>query len=91
MKYIYKHNPKKDLAKVRPGLSIQIKEAIETGAIMDTGEIPQYNEIESVSSVIGRIRDNFEAVEAMNYIKANGTKQTNPTPTPSSSPEPQNE
>lgn len=93
MRYTAKYNRLKDLAKVRPGLSISLKEAVETGAITDTGVIPDYNNIENPESIIGRVRDNFEAVEAMRTIKSLGMKKTEPTPvqTSSSSSEPQTE
>lgn len=93
MRYTVKYNRIKDLAKVRPGLSISLKEAVETGAITDTGVIPDYNNIENPESIIGRVRDNFEAVEAMRTIKSLGMKKTEPTPvqTSSSSLEPQTE
>ncbi len=93
MRYKVKYNRLKDLAKVRPGLSISLKEAVETGAITDTGVIPDYNNIENPESIIGRVRDNFEAVEAMHTIKSLGMKKTEPTTvqTSSSSKEPQTE
>lgn len=93
MRYTVKYNRLNDLAKVRPGLSISLKEAVETGAITDTGVIPDYNNIDNPESVIGRVRDNFEAVEAMRTIKSLGLKKNDstPPPNPSSSTEPQTE
>ncbi len=72
MKYNYKYNKQRDRAQVVPGLSICLKEAVETGAIKDTGYIPEYNQIEDNNKILGRIRDNFEAVEAMRFVSKYG-------------------
>lgn len=82
MKYKTKFNENKDLNRVVPNLSISIKESVETGAIKDTGYIPEYNGIESTDKIIGRVRDNFEAVEAMKYVSSAGRKQAPPTAPP---------
>lgn len=85
MIYNYSHNKSKDRSRVVPGLSISLKEAVETGAIKDTGYIPEYNDIEDTGKILGRIRDNFEAVEAMNFVSQHGKTVKSVQNEPSSS------
>lgn len=79
MRYKCKYNPDKDIARVVPNLSISLKNAVETGSIKDTGYIPEFNNIDDPSKVVGIVRDNFEAVDAMEYIRATGQKSQTPT------------
>ena len=54
-----------------PGLAVDLNVALTEGKIKDTGEIPYHNDIEDPSTISGRIRDNFEAIDAERSLKAN--------------------
>lgn len=68
MVYKCEYDPMRDIAKVVPDLSVDLVAAIETGVVLDTGTIAEHNEIDDPSSVIGRVRDCFDAFEAKKAI-----------------------
>lgn len=87
MVYKCEYDPKKDIAKVIPDMSVDLAAAIETGVVLDTGTIAEHNEIDDPSCVIGRVRDCFDAFEAKKAIlNAGRIKQAEASPSPSPSP-----
>lgn len=58
-------NPITDLYPVVEGLSLDLREAIETGVVKSTGTVDSYNGIEDTDDIIGRVRDNFDSMDAM--------------------------
>lgn len=67
-----------DLSPVVPAMDIDLEMALQTGIIPGDGVTPEYNGIEETESVIGRVRDNFDAIEhqrslnhAMNLYRDN--------------------
>lgn len=64
------YDEKRDLMAVVPDLSVNLAAAIEHGVILDTGTIVEHNDIEDCSSIVGRVRDCFDAFEAQRAIRA---------------------
>lgn len=65
---MYKFNPQKDIMRAVPDMSVDLAAAIESGVVLDTGMIAEHNDIDSPASVIGRVRDVFDAFEAQKRI-----------------------
>lgn len=65
---MYKFNPQKDIMRAVPDMSVDLAAAIESGVVLDTGMISEHNDIDSPASVIGRVRDVFDAFEAQKRI-----------------------
>lgn len=85
---VYKcvYDPRKDISKVIPDMSVDLAAAIETGVVLDTGTIAEHNEIDDPSCVLGRVRDCFDAFEAKKAIlNAGRIKQAGAPPSPSPS------
>lgn len=61
-----------DVQPVVEGLATDLKLAIETGVVADTGIVPEYNHIEDPMNIHGRVGDVFEAIEAQKQILAKG-------------------
>lgn len=72
MRQICIFNPVRDIQKTVPDMAIDLNAAIESGVVLDTGMIAEHNEIDSPSSVIGRVRDVFDAFEAQKNILNKG-------------------
>lgn len=70
MIYESNYNPLTDLAETVPSLSTDVNVAIETGVIVDTGVSSEYNEIDDPTSISGRVRNAFEAVDLQRKISA---------------------
>lgn len=69
---ICKFNPARDIRKTVPDMSVDLASAIASGVVLDTGMIAEHNDIDSPSSVIGRVRDVFDAFEAQKNILNKG-------------------
>lgn len=69
MEYNHKYNKDTDFQPVVPHLSINIAQAIETGVVLDTGTVGEYNEIDDPNGVWTRVRDAFQAVDVQRSIK----------------------
>lgn len=67
-------DPLRDAQEVIPGLGVDIDDMLQTGVVKDSGEILDNNGIDDVSHIIGRIRDNFDALDASRIIKKYGKK-----------------
>lgn len=72
MRYTCKFNSKTDIQRVMPDMSVDLKSAIETGVVLDTGTVAEHNDIDDPSTIYGRVRDCFDAFEAKQKILAAG-------------------
>lgn len=71
MRQVCKYDKDKDLGEVIPGLAVDLQKAIESGVILDTGIVEEYNDINSPESVVTRVRDAFHAIELQRaYLQA---------------------
>lgn len=57
-------DPQRDIRATVPDLACDLRLAVENGVVMDTGVLPEYNEIDDVYRIRQRVRDAFDAVEA---------------------------
>lgn len=61
----------RDLGQVVPGLAVDLEKAIETGVVLDTGVVEEYNNIDSPTNVVTRVQDVFHAMELKKaYLQA---------------------
>lgn len=72
MRYTCKFNPVTDIQRVMPDMSVDLKAAIETGVVLDTGTVAEHNDIDDPSTIYGRVRDCFDAFDAKQKILAAG-------------------
>lgn len=82
MRYSCPFDSSRDIRKTVPDMSIDLAAAIESGVVLDTGMIAEHNDIDSPASVIGRVRDVFDAFDAQKRILAAG-RVTKPAESPS--------
>lgn len=61
-------NKHKDIQEFVPHLIIDLGAALRTGIVKDTGVEPEYNGIEDLEQITGRVHDVFEAIEARNSV-----------------------
>ena len=82
MKYDCTFNKQTDIQPVAEGLSTDLKLAIETGVIADTGIMPEYNHIDDPCNIHGKIGDAFDAIEAQKKLlsSAKAASSTNAAP-----------
>lgn len=64
----------KDSAELVPGLGVSIDDMLQTGIVKDSGETLDNNGIDDPNLIIGRVRDNFDALDAARIIKKYGRK-----------------
>lgn len=71
MKQTCKFCKERDLGQVVPGLAVDLEKAIETGVVLDTGVLEEFNNIDSPTSVVTRVQDVFHAMELKKaYLQA---------------------
>lgn len=63
MFYSCDFDEKRDIGRVEPFLALNIEEAIRTGIVPDTGDVPIYNDIDDPSAIAGRMSDPIGAVD----------------------------
>lgn len=64
----------KDADVLVPDLGVSIDDMLQTGIVKDSGETLDNNGIEDPNQIIGRVRDNFDALDAARLIKKYGRK-----------------
>lgn len=69
-----KFDPSKDFVKVESGLVVSLSEALKTGVVKDSGVSLDTNGIDDPESVLGRVKDRFDAIEASRAIRKYGKK-----------------
>ena len=79
MKQICRFNKNRDLKEVVPGLTPNLKIAMQEHVVLDTGITPEYNNIDDPANIVGRVRDVFDAVEAQRALASSIKSQNNNT------------
>lgn len=67
-------NELRDIQEVESGLAVNIDDILRTGVVQDSPATEPDNGIEEPGAIIGRISDNFDAIEAQRVIKKYGKK-----------------
>lgn len=69
-----KFNPICDFQKVETGLVVDLTETLKTGIVKESDAILESNGIEDPESIVGMVRDRFDAIEADRAIRRYGKK-----------------
>lgn len=77
MKQICRFNRKRDLKEVVPGLTPNLRIAMQEHVVLDTGISPEYNNIDDPANILGRVRDVFDAVEAQRALASSMKSRDN--------------
>lgn len=80
-------NKIRDVAEVEQGLAVDINSALKTGVVKDADYALDYNGLSEPGQIIGRISDNFDAIEAQRVVKKYGKKTKVEPLAPSGAPE----
>lgn len=67
-------NEYRDIQEVVSGLAVDITDALQTGVVKDADYEPDTNGIDEPERILGRISDNFDAIEASRAIRKYGKK-----------------
>lgn len=67
-------NEYRDIQEVVSGLAVDITDALETGVVRDSTYEEDTNGISEPNQILGRISDNFDAIEASRAIRKYGKK-----------------
>lgn len=70
-----KFNKDRDLKEIVPGLTPNLRIAMQEHVVLDTGISPEYNNIEDPANIVGRVRDVFDAIEAQRSIASSMKSQ----------------
>lgn len=57
-------------------MSTSLFNALETGVVMDTGTVGEFNDIQDPSGVWMRVNDAFQAMDAQKTLRALGRKSS---------------
>ena len=71
---VCKFNPDRDALEVVGGLSVNITDMMETGIVKDTSQTLDNNGIDDPNQIIGLVRDEFAAIDAMRAVRKYGKK-----------------
>lgn len=71
---VCKFNPDRDALEVVGGLSVNITDMMETGIVKDTSQSLENNGIDDPNQIIGLVRDEFAAIDAMRAVRKYGKK-----------------
>lgn len=74
MEQLISYNPLRDVREVVPGLAVDIDDMLRTGVVKDSSESLDNNGIDDPNAVIGLVRDEFAAIDAMRAVKKYGKK-----------------
>ena len=72
---VCKFDPDRDVLEVVSGLAVDITDMMQTGIVHDGSEDLSQNGIDDPNQVIGLVRDEFAAIDAMRAIRKYGKKQ----------------
>lgn len=72
---------KKDFQKVESGLAISLSESLRTGVVKESDVILDTNGIDDPETIVGTVRNRFDAIEAERAIRKYG-KKAKPVTTP---------
>lgn len=73
-------NPNRDVKEVVSGLAVDITDMLCTGVVFDSAEDLENNEFSDPTQVIGLVRDEFAAIDAMRILRKYGKKSDNEIP-----------
>lgn len=73
---------KKDYQKVESGLAISLSESLRTGVVKESDVTLETNGIDDPETIVGTVRNRFDAIEAERAIRKYG-KKAKPVTTPS--------
>ncbi len=68
------YDPLRDVKEVVSGLAVDVDSMLRTGIVHSTGEDLDNNQIDDPNNVIGLVRDEFAAIDAMRVIRKYGKK-----------------
>lgn len=68
------YNPLRDVKEVVSGLAVNINEMLQTGIVKDSSASLDNNSIDDPNQIIGMVRDEFAAIDAMRAIRRFGRK-----------------
>lgn len=71
---VCKFNPDRDALEVVGGLSVNITDMMETGIVKDTSQSLDNNGIDDPNQIVGLVRDEFAAIDAMRAVRKYGKK-----------------
>ncbi len=76
MKYehIIKFDSLRDVVEVVDGLSVDVDEMLRTGVVKDSSATLENNSIDDPNQIIGRVTDEFSAIDAARAIRKYGKK-----------------
>lgn len=69
-----KYDPNRDALEVVSGLAVNVTDMLETGIVHDSSESLDNNGIDDPNQIIGLVRDEFAAIDAMRAIRKFGKK-----------------
>lgn len=69
-----KFDPIRDALEVVSGLAVNVTEMLETGIVHDSADSLDNNGIDDPNQIIGLVRDEFAAIDAMRAIRKFGKK-----------------
>ena len=73
-----KFDLKRDFQPVEDGLAVSLSEALKTGVVKDSNVVLDSNGIDDPESVLGRVNNRFDAIEASRAIRKYGKKAVVP-------------
>lgn len=72
---IHGFNPLRDVKEIEDGLSVDINDMLRTGIVKDSSATLDNNGIDDPNQIIGMVRDEFAAIDAMRAIRKYGRKK----------------
>lgn len=67
-------NPLRDVKEVISGLAVDVDDMLQTGVVKDSSATLDNNSIDDPNQIIGVVRDEFAAIDAMRAIRKYGKK-----------------
>lgn len=71
---ICKYNPQRDAAEVISGLAVSIDDMLRTGIVHSGSAELESNDIDDPNLILGRVSDEFAAIDAMRAVRKYGKK-----------------
>ena len=65
-------DPLRDALEVKPGLAVHIDDMLRTGVVKSSSEDLSDNDIDDPNQIIGRVTDEFAAIDAMRALRKHG-------------------
>lgn len=68
------YDPLRDVAEVVDGLAVDVDDMLQTGVVKDSSATLDNNGIDDPNAIIGRVTDEFSAIDAARAIRKYGKK-----------------